>query len=186
MSLYSSECDTTNLPCFLGYGQVLMDDGSRKRVDELRKGDRVHEGHRVICSIKTYVRGGRTEIVHLGNSESGGWTPNHPVRFGETWYLPGDMAAEKVEFCGSVYNFVLESGHTLTIGNVETCTIGHAFEGPVIEHMYFGKRLEGVPHILDVIETSPGYSEGYVVWSDLTVERDEYGYVCKLKPEYCY
>lgn len=161
--------------CFIGCGQVLMADGSRTRVDALKKGDLVHGGHRVVCVQKTIIDGGKTEIVRL---DSGGWTPNHPVRYGKTWYLPGDIATERVETCDAVYNFVLESGHILTIGQVETCTLGHEFEDDVVAHPFYGKRRAGVPHIMDVLETSSGYQDGYVVMNYLNVRRDEQGYVC--------
>jgi hypothetical protein len=157
-----------------------MADGSRKRVDELRKGDRVDGDHSILCVLKTIVPEGKTEIVRLGSPDSGGWTPNHPVRFGTTWYLPGDIKPEVVEECDAVYNFVLESGHILTIGDVETCTMGHDFVGDVIEHPFYGKRTPNVQHVLDFLERSDGYEEGYVVWGPITLQRDQHGYVCSM------
>lgn len=172
--------------CFLGSGMVWMGDGSRKRVDMIRKGDIVNGGHVVLCVTKTYVVGGLAEIVRLGNPSSGGWTPNHPVRYGETWYLPGDIQAEHLEVCEAVYNFVLESGHILTIGEIETCTIGHQFEGPVVEHPFFGRRVKGTPHMLDILEKDPNYGTGLVVWSDVLTCRDTKGYVSNMEPGYIY
>ena len=154
-----------------------MADGSRARVDALAAGDLVHGGHRVLCTVVTNTPGG-AGIVRIGSSESGGWTPNHPILSNGTWYLPGDIVPERHEDCKCVYNFVLETGHILTIGSIDTCTIGHNFTGPVIEHPFYGRRVTGVPHMLDILEGMPGYSAGLVFLEHSAVKRDEQGYVC--------
>ena len=157
---------------FLGCGEVLMDDGQRKRVDQLRAGDLVDGTHRVKCVIKT-MTGHKALIVRLG---TGGWTPNHPVLYNNVWHLPLSIGEVSEEDCEAVYNFVLESGHFLTIGSVKTCTIGHEFQGPVIEHPFYGKRRAGVPHMLDILEESYGYYQGLVVLEDVEFEKDSNGY----------
>lgn len=165
--------------CFTGDGMALMNDGSRKRIDAIQKGDIMHDNHRVLCVLKT-LTGGKAHIVRLGSS--GGWTPNHPVRINGDWFLPGDMALEVIEECEAVYNFVMESGHFLIIGDTMTCTIGHDWTGPVIGHPYFGKREPNVHNMLDDLEASTNYDSGLVIWSDVSVQRDAQGYVCKMTP----
>ena len=167
-------------PCFTGAGKVLMADGSRKRVDELRKNDVVDGNHRIVCVLKNKITEGKTEIVRLGENQTAGWTPRHPVRYGSTWCLPCDINPTVVEECDAVYNFALESGHILNIDGVETCTMGHTFEGIVVSHRFYGKRVQGCQHVLDFLETSEGYEEGYVVWGPITIQRDQYGYVCSM------
>ena len=164
--------------CFIGSGLVKMADSSLKRVDELRKGDLVYGGHRIRCVVLTLTDTGRTEIVRLGHDESAGWTPNHPVRYNDTWYLPGDIKPERLEDCITVFNFVLDTGHIMIIGDVETCTLAHDFTGDVIEHPFYGKRRAGAPHIMDILEADTGYQDGLVVLSNKPVKRDELGYVC--------
>jgi hypothetical protein len=156
-----------------------MHDGGRKRIDTLQKGDRVEGGHVIRCVLKT-LTGGYADIVRLGSS--GGWTPTHPVCIRNCWFLPCDIAPEQREICDAVYNFVLDSGHYLTIGGTTTCTIGHQFTDPVVSHPYFGARHVGRHTMLDDIEASPNYSSGLVVWGDVSVQRDAGGYVCTMTP----
>jgi hypothetical protein len=166
-------------PCFTGDGLVLMHDGRQKRVDAIRKGDNVAGGHTVLCVLKT-ITGGYADIVRLGSV--GGWTPTHPVCVGDIWFLPCDITPDRTESCDAVYNFVLGSGHYLYIGIMKTCTIGHDFTGPVIEHPYFGARRPNCHTMLDDLEASPNYSSGLVIWGDVSIQRDADGYVCKMTP----
>jgi len=156
-------------PCFLGDGEVLMAVGT-KRVDELRAGDIVHGGHEVQCVIKTLVT--HAMIVRLGDGSGCGFTEWHPVQFGNNWFHPKSLKEPVETPTGEILNFVLKSGHTLTINGVVTCTQGHEFEGPVIGHSYFGKRQAGVRHIIDDLMKSPGWAEGYVIWKNVRVFYD--------------
>jgi len=163
-------------PCFLGDGEVLMADGT-KRVDELRAGDLVHGGYEVQCVIKTLVT--HAMIVRLGDGAGLGITEWHPVvdPHGSTdgtlaWRHPNQLKTPVETPTDAIYNFVLKSGHTLMINGVLTCTQGHEFEGPVIGHSYFGKRQAGVRHIIDDLMKSPGWAEGYVIWKNVRVFYD--------------
>jgi hypothetical protein len=157
-------------PCFLGDGQVLMADGTTKRVDELYAGDLVHGGHQVQCVIKTLVT--HAMIVRLGDGIGCGFTEWHPVQIEGKWFHPNSLKTPVKTSTDAIYNFVLKSGHTLTINGVITCTQGHEFEGPVIGHSYFGKRQAGVRHIIDDLMKSPGWDTGYVIWKNVRVFYD--------------
>ena len=166
-------------PCFLADGQVLMAGGTTKRVDQLRAGDLVAGNHRIRCVLKTALL--YAEIVRLGDGLGCGFTKNHPVRFGGAWYHPRQLKEAFVTPTDAVYNFVLESGHILHINGVETCTLAHDFEGPVISHSYFGKRVPGLSNILDDLAVDPGWAEGYVTWRNVAFAYDpQTGYITGL------
>jgi hypothetical protein len=157
-------------PCFLGDGLIRMADGTQKRVDQVRAGDHVHGNHRVHCTLKTEVK--NAQIVRLGDGVGCGFTEWHPVRFGNTWFHPNQLKEPILTRTDAIYNFVLASGHTLNINGIETCTMAHDFEGPVISHPYFGKRIPGQRHILDDLMKSPGWSEGSIIWRNVKVYYD--------------
>ena len=157
-------------PCFLGDGMVLMVDGNELRVDQIRKGHRVNGNHRVLCVIKTLVT--HSNVVRLGDGTGCGFTEWHPVYIGGNWYHPNSLKNPTYMETDAIYNFVLESGHTMIINGIMTCTQGHEFEGPVIGHSYFGKRVAGQRHIIDDLMKSPGFDLGYVIWKNVRVFYD--------------
>jgi hypothetical protein len=56
------------------------------------------------------------------------------------------------------YNLVLESGHTVRIGNYDVCTLGHGFtDNYAIRHPYFGTHA-----VLDDLAREPGWCDGLV------------------------
>jgi hypothetical protein len=168
-------------PCFLADGQVQMTTGTTKRVDQLRAGDLVAGNHRVRCVLKTEVN--RVMIVRLGEGPGCGFTENHPVRFGGAWYHPHQLKPSVDTRTDAVYNFVLDTGHILVINGVETCTMGHDFEGPVISHPYFGKRVPGLSNILDDLAVDPGWADGYVTWRNVHFAYNpQNGYITGLAP----
>ena len=167
----ASMASVSSGPCFLGDGLVTMADGSQKRVDMVRAGDRVAGNYRVHCTIKTEVR--NAAIVRLGDGIGCGFTEWHPVRIGGKWYHPNQLKEPILTPTDAIYNFILESGHILFINEVETCTMAHNFEeSDVIRHPYFGKRVPGQRHILDDLMKSPGWSEGAIIWRNVKVYYD--------------
>ena len=157
-------------PCFLGDGLVRMADGTQKRIDQLRAGDHVDGNHRVRCVLKTEVK--NAQIVRLGDGVGCGFTEWHPVCFGNTWFHPNQLKEPTLTRTDAIYNFVLESGHTLSINGVWTCTLGHNLEGPVIGHPYFGRPVPGQRHILEDLAKSPGWAEGFIIWRNVKVSYD--------------
>jgi hypothetical protein len=161
-------------PCFLPESLVLMADGTRRACSDLRRGDAVRGGHRIVCVVKTYVP--YADIVRLWNCSSpnppGGFTMWHPVFYEGTWTHPANIGRIERVYTDAIYNFVLDGGHTLDINGITTCTLGHDFVGPVIGHPYFGRREAGQRHILDDLAAQPGWDSGFVTWSNLSVSHD--------------
>ena len=162
-------------PCFLPESLVLMADGTRRACETLQRGDVVSGGHRIVCVVKTYVP--YADIVRLWSGSApqappGGFTMWHPVLHEGAWSHPANIGRVERVYTDAIYNFVLDSGHTLDINGIVTCTLGHDFVGPVIGHPYFGRREAGKRHILDDLAAQPGWTSGFVTWSNLSVSHD--------------
>jgi hypothetical protein len=151
--------DSWTVPCFLGEGLVTMQDLTFKRVDEIRKGDKVLGGI-IKCMIKSDTPYG-TDIVRLGNT-GGGWTPHHPVRVNNKVYLPHELGEANHESCDAVYNFIMEEGETMVVGGIETYAIGCDQTDFPVKSSFFAKKEQGVRNIMDYYETLDEYRAGYI------------------------
>lgn len=160
--------------CFAGNALVEMADNTRKHVSQLRSGDIVRGGHRIVCVVRTPLTR-RPRMVTLPGLTI---TPWHPVRLAEgSWKFPAELG-EPVEIAlTAYYNLVLESGHTVRIGNYDVCTLGHGFtENYVIRHPYFGTQA-----VLDDLRRLPGWEEGLVELREGCSRRsNETGLICGL------
>lgn len=147
--------------CFTGNTPILMANGKTKYAGDIKPGDRVAGGHKVLARITTAV-GAKITLVRCGEMTL---TPWHPVRrqYMWEWFFPDTLAStdnqvKKVEeFVHSVYNFVLETGHVVQSGEWVACTLGHGFTGEVIEHAYFG-----TDRVLQDLRRAPSWAMGYV------------------------
>lgn len=174
--------------CFLGDGVVLMADGTEKRIDAIQPGDRVAYATAagatatVRCVVKTEQDG--ADVVRLGccsGSGSTAFTPWHPVFVQGEWAFPSSLGPVVHEATDAVYNFVLDSGHTMILNGITACTLGHDFNGPVIGHPYFGSRVEGKRNVRDDLEADQGWTTGHIVFRNTRFVRDpDTGNVCGL------
>jgi hypothetical protein len=170
-------------PCFLGASRVKMADGTQKRCDEIQPGDRDIAGYTIRCVVKTLVP--YADIVRLNPAApEGGFTLWHPVFVNDKWQHPADLGHVERVTTDAIYNFVLDEGHILIIDGIMTCTMGHDFTGPVIEHSYFGQRVDGQRNILDDLQETPGWTQGYITWKNVRVSHDaQSGFINGMKGE---
>ena len=172
--------------CFTAETLVLMQDGSTKRMDQLRKGDYLHHGFQVRCMIRTRVTLDQ-QIVRFGVA---GITEFHPIIHNGVWTHPRDVGPVENVAIPFVYNLILESGHMISLplaeGSTEVtvaCTMAHDFEGPVISHPYFGKRVAGLRNCVDDFQMYAGWSDGYVYLKNMNEFRDSTNEIVKLLAE---
>jgi Mg-chelatase subunit ChlD len=144
--------------CFHGSGMVSMADGSVKAVDQIKSGDMVKaytgkrpigtpdctdSAYEVLTVIRTKTKNGRAEFVNYNGLIL---TLTHPVIGANSlsdpeWCSPINIMDGHgySESCEYVYNFILKSGHIITINNIQAVTLGHGFIGnQYIEHDFFG------------------------------------------------
>eukprot|EP01084_Bolivina_argentea_P039998 73902_1 len=54
------------------------------------------------------------------------------------WVLPTQICSKEYKFEEKIYNFVLDSHHTINVNGYWCCTLGHDYKGDVIEHEFWG------------------------------------------------
>lgn len=164
-------------PCFAGDCMVAMAGGMPdKAVESIRQGDKVLSSgqHAVVeCVVKTICRAGTAELVELGHGLR--VTPWHPVKDGGRWVFPAKLGQIQSQLCNAVYSFVLEGGHSMSIGGVECITLGHGIQNdPVASHQFFGTET-----VRDQLSLMPGWDKGFVEFESGCLIRDpESGLVC--------
>jgi Mg-chelatase subunit ChlD len=133
----------TDGPCFVGDSYVRMSNNTSKKVDQIICGDYVWPNNRVNIVVKTHVKNPRLVKLDDGTMV----TPTHPMLnllnlLNSEWVHPRDLYNVIIdENCKMVYNFVLESGHIITIGKYKFATLGHNFmDNDCIKHSYFGTQ----------------------------------------------
>jgi hypothetical protein len=144
--------------CFGDDGNVLMNDGSVKRVKDIVKGDVLDGGATVMCTI-TFA-----DVVNLlvpvNDTTTLSITPWHPILVNGVWTFPNTLAGTITNTQPLVYNFILDSKHIVTINGVQACTLAHGFEGPVISHDFYGTN-----RVKDDLMKFPAWESGRI---DLT------------------
>merc|ERR1712137_542362 len=80
------------------------------------------------------------------------------------WRCPGamrhqDAVSTTLEPLEATFNFILDSQHTMTIGGIECCTLGHGIvndDSDVRSSQYWGAD------VVKDLACMPGFDEGYV------------------------
>jgi Mg-chelatase subunit ChlD len=158
--------NTADGGCWAGWCKIKMADGSTKYTNQIRKDDVVAGGHRVVCVVRTrHIK----PVKMMTDKDTLSITPWHPIRLpyasSPTWMFPAEAGSSLLKPSEEnnyyVYNLVLESGHTVQIGNYEVCTLGHGFEdNEVIQHPYFGTH-----RVIRDLEDCHGWKKGLVTLS---------------------
>lgn len=83
------------------------------------------------------------------------WT--FPFNEWETYHIRDIKTLyEKVSYCGdSMYDFILEDVHTISVNNTICVTLGHNFQDDVVKHEYFGS--DNVVHDIEKLSVD-GYA----------------------------
>jgi len=170
--------------CFDGECKVSMADGSQKALNQVVQGDCVMTPTgvaNVICSVKTFCRGGKAELVELSGPDGALLaTPWHPVRVAGEWRFPSQLANATLRTCPAVYNLVLGGNHpSMLVSGVECSVLGHGLKDPVVAHEFFGTSA-----IIEALRRMPGWQTGVVELIPEQYVRDPAtGRVCALRVE---
>lgn len=147
--------------CFHADSLVKMSNGLFQKASLVRRGDILANGAIVLCVIESLL----SKPMHLVELDGEGCmlTPFHPIRCKKTsrWAFPIDLGATKCrDPSTSVFNFILDSFHSVQLGSFEALTLGHGvvdFDG-VASHPLFGNMQK----IVQQLNEMQGYPEGYV------------------------
>lgn len=155
--------------CWAPGSQIKMADGSRKAIENVRRGDQVWTiaGRALVeYALEIGTKQSQQPMVHLGDLLI---TPWHPVLDKMVWRYPADLGT--VIYCevSKVYNLILDRGHIVDISGVLTVTLGHGFRGKTIEHDFFGNK----ELIIYDLASQPGFSEGRPIYNDLKAKKSD-------------
>jgi len=156
--------------CIYGDCTVLMANGSKKNVKEIRKDDFIMSTNgvpaKVSCVVKYNCYGNKIQLVEI----KGGLliTPWHPVKIDNKWQFPTYLGKITEKSCPAVYNFVLETKHIIIINGVECVTLGHQFEEEVVQHSYFGTN-----RIIIDLQKLDGWKLGFIELTKDSIVRDK-------------
>jgi hypothetical protein len=144
--------------CFSGYGQIDTPTG-KWYVKEVHANDMIMTPDgpaKVLCVIKSKIRGGLCKLVNIDGLLITEW---HPVRIKGKWYFPKEYPLGKYdEFrCEYVYDFVLDKGHIALINGVECVTLAHNFQEDIVKHSFFGTEA-----VVRDLEKMPGWIDGQI------------------------
>ena len=170
--------------CFGGDSLVEMQDGTTKKIKDVRKGDELrssswlNKGATVACVI---VYKNADTLVLPGGAQI---TPWHPIYVQGAWMFPKDAFPDApVRNEDDVFNFILDSYHMIMLrgpdtqsGSTVACTLGHGMEGHVIGHKFYGTR-----RVINDLKNFPGYNEGRVVISQSNYVYDTTNTVTALR-----
>ena len=157
----TSMCDYYNREggCFGGNSKVHVKGNKIKLVSDIEKGDILSNGAKVECVIKIIVSSGQTEMVYINGLSITRW---HPIIIDGVWVFPGERKNAYLKEIDTIYNFVLDSKHIITINDIECCTLGHNFtDNSVITHPYYGTNK-----IIDDLSLMDGWKEGKITIND--------------------
>jgi len=146
--------------CFGGGSIVHMKNGFKK-VSEIRKGDILKNGGKVICVINTVITKGQKSMVNINGLEITEW---HPILDkNNIWIFPVENYKAKIIIIDMVYNFILDSKHIITINDTQCCTLAHGFtDNAVISHPYFGTNK-----IIEEFSKIDGWNDGNIIINDI-------------------
>jgi hypothetical protein len=86
----------------------------------------------------------------------------HPIIIDGEWIFPVERTHAYLEKIDTVYNFVLDSKHIITINDIKCCTLGHNFtDNCVISHPYYG-----TDKIINDLSMMNGWKEGKITIND--------------------
>jgi Mg-chelatase subunit ChlD len=138
--------------CFDGDAIVELIDGN-KRVRDLVKGDRLHNGGIVECVLETITNKRCPAVVLNGVA----FTPFHPVLSGGAWVFPNDLGPVVEVELDAWFNLVVSGPKSVLLNGIPAITLGHGMTEGVLEHPYFGTEV-----VINALKAYDGYASGRV------------------------
>ena len=172
-------------PCFAPWCRVDMDNGTCKRVDEIKRGDIVKsisekgekDSSEVICVIETEITNARCRLCNISPNNLM-ITPWHPIRINNKWTFPENVNKSVERDCEKIYSFILSKNHVIYINEIECITLGHGIKNnDVVSHDYFGNMTK----IIDDLSSMTGWNNGKIIFKGDPMIRDpQTGIVIKM------
>ena len=156
--------------CFTGNALVEMNNGYKKKVKNLRKGDILSNGAEVLCVIENKIN--KMENVVCINEVY--FSLYHPIEIKGKWVFPCQYFKVEKKFIDSWFNLVLKNKHEIELNGTKAITLGHNRTEGILKHPYFGTKK-----VIEALMKYETYQKGYIYTSNLKIVRknnliDEY------------
>jgi len=154
--------------CFAGYCHVLMANGSKKPISEIRRGDVVQTlyGPSIVrYAIEFNIKEKSQPMSQIGNLCI---TPWHPILENNEWIRPANKFGYTDRLIQTVYNLVLENNHIINVEEHWCVTLGHGLTDNILYHPFFGS----IKKVIDCLQLQPGFSEGRPVYQNCVAYKD--------------
>jgi hypothetical protein len=155
-----------------------MSEGVTKQIFEVKKGDYLEDGSRVICNLKTKFGGEMCKIDNLII------TPYHPIVYNNQWKLPIDVVIENegnarfqmiMQPKSWVCTLVLSRNHIINAEGVRCISLGHGFTEEVLRHEYYGTK-----NVIENLKQMKGWDRGEIRLNSYKLQRDSKGCVERM------
>lgn len=166
---FDGETETRILKSSSGY----ISENKLIKIKDIKKGMFVMDGNGLFREVLCVVVSPETKMVDIGeNMFVSSWCP---LSNGSEWlYAISHQKLPLTSKFSKAYNFVLDSGHTIQIGNYIAVTLGHEKKGRVVGHPYLGsekvrndilKLSGGGSGFLEIkeFEKVPPRSDGHII-----------------------
>lgn len=143
-------------PCVDGFGRVPISPKLEMLVKSLKKGDSIltpFGSATIKCVLKSKVHQGFLEMTEFNKMLI---IPNHPIQIYGEWTLPKEVKEIKFLQCQSLYSFILDKHHIMTINGNNIITPGYAFNKDS------NKSLSETQKFIDELMCHPGWKNGLI------------------------
>ena len=160
--------------CILETCKIKLQSGLYKPVGELRKGEVLSNGAKVVCLIKALYN---KPLIKIGKLQI---TAYHPIFYNDQWVFPIDLLKEKnlativihPENSSLVCNLVLDKDHFIDIEGIKCITLAHGYENGILKHPYYGTKA-----VVEEYSKLNGWSDGIVTLKQYSCMKDENGLI---------
>ena len=156
--------------CFTGNAFVELNNGKKKLVKNLRKGDILSNGAEVLCLVENKIN--KIENVVCINNVC--FSLYHPIEIKGKWVFPCECFNVEKKFIDSWFNLVLKNKHEIELNGIKAITLGHNRTEGILKHPYFGTKK-----VIEALMKYDTYKKGFISTSNLKIVRknnliDEY------------
>ena len=148
--------------CFNGDAFVELNNGKKRKVKYLKKGDVLSNGATVECLVENKIN--KFENVVKINDVY--FSLYHPIEYKGEWVFPCEHFKVIRKFIDSWYNLVLKNKHEVLLNGVKAITLGHNRTDGILRHPYFGTKK-----VIDALKKYDTYAQGFISTSNLKIHK---------------
>jgi Mg-chelatase subunit ChlD len=148
--------------CFNGDAFVELNNGKKRKVKYLKKGDALSNGATVECLVENKIN--KFENVVKINDVY--FSLYHPIEYKGEWVFPCEHFKVIRKFIDSWYNLVLKNKHEVLLNGVKAITLGHNRTDGILKHPYFGTKK-----VIDALKKYDTYTQGFISTSNLKIHK---------------